>query len=310
MSSRRSGFLLVLLSAACFAFLPTTLRSIYASSDFKAIDAAVWRYLLAVPIILMVIALQRRFQPEKPDTHHRHVPLKHLLGLGVVFAAPVLLAFFGLERLPVGLFMLLVFTSPAIVALLSLFFGWRLSGTGWLALAFTLTGVALTIGNFGAVSGLDVIGVAFTVAQAVSIAVYYMLAAHVLADSNDNTRNTAWIMVGTLLTVLFLIPIFGLKMPQQLSTWLGLLVLGGVCTGLPIFALNAGIQRIGAAQAAIVGSVELVFSTLLAFFILGEPVLPLQIVGTILIITAVILLQTRPDSSARKRKPAAAAPSV
>jgi drug/metabolite transporter (DMT)-like permease len=59
-------------------------------------------------------------------------------------------------------------------------------------------------------------------------------------------------------------------------------------------ALNAGIQRIGAAQSAIVSSIEPATTMLVALVLLGEPIFPLQWVGAAFIIAAVILLQVRP----------------
>ncbi|MCU0512182.1 MAG: DMT family transporter [Anaerolineae bacterium] len=306
MSARRSGFLLVLLAAGCFGFLPVTLRSIYATSNFEPIDVAVWRYVLAIPLVLAFIAWQRAragaASAALPPAG-RTVPVGHLLILGVSYAASVVLAFFGLERLPVAVFMLLFYTYPALVALLSLAGGVPLSRAGWLALALTLCGAVLTISDFNAVNGIDPVGIAIGIVHAFSVAIYFLLSGRLLRHAHDNSRNTGWILVGTLLTLLLFVPFFGLKLPQQAGTWAGLLVLAGICTGLPIFAINAGIQRIGPAQAAIVGSLEPVFSMTLAFVLLGEAILPLQIVGTALIIAAVILLQARPGRPAKKPAP-------
>jgi drug/metabolite transporter (DMT)-like permease len=80
-------------------------------------------------------------------------------------------------------------------------------------------------------------------------------------------------------------------MPPSLAVWLGLVILAGVCTGLPIFALNAGIQRIGPTQAAIIGTLEPVVGIFTAFIVLHEPIGISQLIGTVLILTAVILLQ-------------------
>jgi drug/metabolite transporter (DMT)-like permease len=61
-------------------------------------------------------------------------------------------------------------------------------------------------------------------------------------------------------------------------------VLGLVCTVLPVFLLAEGIRRIGAGPASIIGAVGPVSTIALAHFALGEPVHALQLVGTVLVL--------------------------
>ena len=71
----------------------------------------------------------------------------------------------------------------------------------------------------------------------------------------------------------------------------GIAALGTV---LPIFAINLAIQRIGAAQASLISTVEPILSMIVSMLLLAEVILAIQWLGAALIIGSVILLQLRP----------------
>lgn len=298
LSSYRVGVLFIVLSSLAYGMLPATLRFIYQNSTLRPTDIAIWRYVLAVPLIWIALAAQRGYQKAQPETQTSQpsyrVPLWHLFILGFMYGVSVLLAFFGLERLPVGVFLLLFYTYPAMVALASYFLGQSLSRMGWIALGLTMVGAILTITDTGSDKVIDPVGIALALAHAVSVVVFFLSAGHLLKKSRDTTRNTAWQLTATLLFLLVCVPFFGFQWPPSVAVWIGLLILAGVCTGLPIFALNAGIQRIGPAQAAIIGTLEPVVGIFTAFIVLHESVETPQVVGTVLILAAVILLQRPP----------------
>jgi drug/metabolite transporter (DMT)-like permease len=300
LSPYRAGVLFIVLSSLAYGVLPVTLRTIYQNSDLQPTDVAIWRYILAVPLIWIATAIQKSqpSQPAKPKAAPGYrVPLKHLFILGFMYGVSVLLAFFGLERLPVGVFLLLFYTYPAMVAVVSLFFGQSLSRMGWIALGLTMMGAVLTISNTGSDRAIDPLGVGLALAHAVSVVVFFISAGQLMKQSRETTRNTAWQLTATLIFLAAFIPVFGFKVPTNVTTWVGLFVLAGICTSLPIFALNAGIQRIGPAQAAIIGTLEPVVGIFTAFLFLHEPVGSVQLIGTLLIMSAVILLQRFPGKA-------------
>jgi drug/metabolite transporter (DMT)-like permease len=251
-------------------------------------------------MIWIATVAQRTYTASKPakGLPSYRVPLWHLFILGFLYGVSVLLAFFGLERLPVGVFLLLFYTYPAMVALSSFFLGQSLSRMGWIALGLTMMGAVLTISDTGSDKAIDPVGIGLALTHAVSVTIFFLAAGYLMKNSKDTTRNTAWQLTATLLFLLVCIPFFGFQWPPSLAVWLGLLILAGVCTGLPIFALNAGIQRIGPTQSAIIGTLEPVVGIFTAFVVLHEPVGIFQVIGTFLILTAVILLQ-RPSKESK-----------
>jgi len=83
------------------------------------------------------------------------------------------------------------------------------------------------------------------------------------------------------------------------EAWLGVLGVGIVSTALAVQTFYAGVRRIGAAQASLVSTVEPVYTIVLATLLFGELLTPIQLLGGILVISAVILAQT-----ASRAKPA------
>ena len=305
LSERRLGFILVLLAAAGYAFLPVFTRLIYTTSDLKPTDIAIWRFAFATPIIWLIVFLREYYQPQKRP--NAPLPIRRLLPMGAFYAVAALCAFIGLQYIPASLFVVLFYTYPAMVAVLSLFLGNRLSSVGWMALALTIGGILLTLPNLEGLERTALLGIAIALFNGLVVAVYFIVVARVMKGIASIGRGTAWIMTGTVLSLLLTIPFYGLQIPANPKTWLVLIGLAAISSAMPIFLLNIGIQMIGAPQAAIISSADPVMSMLLAVSILGETVLPLHWVGAILIVVGVMLLEARP-SAARKDKPSGIEP--
>ena len=66
---------------------------------------------------------------------------------------------------------------------------------------------------------------------------------------------------------------------------------------LPVFALNAGIRKLGSTRAAIIATFEPLLTAVLALIFIGEVLLPIQWLGGAMIIASVIVLQLRRPSA-------------
>jgi drug/metabolite transporter (DMT)-like permease len=84
------------------------------------------------------------------------------------------------------------------------------------------------------------------------------------------------------------------------NAWPFLAAIGFLGTFLAIQTFYAGSRRIGAAQAALVSTVEPLIIVSLAFVFLHETLAPIQLIGAALIIVGVLVAQTaeRPASAA------------
>jgi len=297
---QRDGLLLLLVAAAGYAFFPILTKTLFESGRFEPLDVLFLRFLLAAPITWAVIWRMRLSKPhpkslstsgeELQSSPVPPLPRFRLMGMGALFAFTAGSAFFALERIPASTFTVVIYSYPAIVALLSLFMGERLSGRGWIALGLTILGIILTVPDFG--SGFtDMLGVVFTLLNAVTYALYIVVSGRLLRGHSNLAGASAWSISGTFLTMVGVSLLRGVNWPADASQWASLMAMAAISTVIPIFAFYAGMQKLGAARAAILSTVEPVFTLALAFLLLGERIQAIQILGAALILGSVILLQ-------------------
>ena len=292
MSKReREGLIWILASSAGFSFIPTIVKLIYTHSTFEPLDLALWRFLLAAPLMWLLILL-RDYGRTKVDSGS--VSIRSSLLMGVLFAIAALAAFVALQRLPGSTYIVLFFTYPAMVVLLSFIMGEKTGLRALLAMVMALIGVALTVPDFATADAGDLIGIGLALFNALIVAFYYLLARRALAGVEDVSRASATIMFGTLLILLLMVPLRGLQLPQNTETVFGLVAVASLGTVLPVFAINLAIQRIGPARASLASTVEPVMAMIVAMVLLGEVIVGLQWLGAALIVGSVIILQLRP----------------
>ena len=291
--------LFILIGVLGYAFLPIWTKLIQ-PSGLQPLDIAAWRFIFATPVIWILLFTLRTPAPNPPLSR------KGLLGLGLLLAGAALSAFFGLERLPASTYVLLFYSYPAMVALINFALGERLPGKGWLALALTSVGIALTVPDFGA--GLTANawgGVLIAFVNALLVALYFIMNNRVLGNNRSAGWASAWAITGALAVMGLIILTRGLMLPPDAPTLLLLLALGLVSTVMPIFMVMNGIRQLGASRAAILSTVEPIGTFVLAALLLGETLQPVQILGGALILTSVILLQV-----SRRRPVAQVAPAT
>lgn len=301
-----TGLLLVLFSAAGYAFFPIFTKFIYEYSTFGAMDILVWRFVLATPIMWLILTAQRAARrgvapqpaPERP------LPRLKLIGMGALFAVTAGMAFLALERVPASLFTVLIYSYPALVALMSLFMGERLALVGWVALGLTLIGVILTVPDLGAEGGGDLLGVLFTLGNALTYSTYIVISNRLLRGQTALLNASTWSITGSFLVLIFVMLIIGLKDPGSIEAWLALIGLAVISTVLSISTFYAGMNRVGAPRAAIISTVEPVLTLILASLLIGETLQLPQVIGAALILSSVLLLQLGALTRAFPRKAA------
>lgn len=291
--SQRGGLLLILISAAGYSFFAILAKFLYENGIVSPLDILTWRFLLATPLTWLLIGLLRRNRRKgTTDASASPMPRRRLLGLGIMFGAVSASAFFSLQTLPATLYTVLLYTYPALVALGTLFFGERLSPRGWLALGLTLVGIVLTVPNvMNDVASFDPAGLVFIAGNAGGYAVYIVLSGRLLKNNKNLSEASAWSITGSLVFCLFVMVLRGVNLPPTPNAWLGLVTLAVISTVVPIFTFYAGLSRLGAARAAILSTLEPVLTLVWAVVLLHENLLPVQILGTVLIISSVVLLQ-------------------
>ena len=289
-ASQRQGTIFILLSVTGYSFFPIWVKTIQAAG-LGPLDIAFWRFLFAVPVFWLLVKGLRVPTSDNP------LPRVRLLGMGTLLTAAALLAFLGLERIPASTFIVLFYTYPAMVAVMSLFMGDRLSRQGWFALALTLVGMFLTVPDFSqGLGNNNLVGLIMALLNAFVVALYFIVSSRLLRGHTAMAQASAWGVMGALLPLLILLPVHRPIVPADANVWLNLGAMVVVSTVFPVFFLNAGIQKVGPARAAILGTVEPLLTIILAALFLGERLQPIQLLGGAFILASVVILQlSRPD---------------
>lgn len=204
------------------------------------------------------------------------------------------LDFLGLQYVSVGLERVLLYLGPTFVLLISVFWLKRsVSPMQWAALAVSYVGVILVY-----LHDIDVgynphvlLGSLLVLGSCLSYA-FYLLGAGEIVGRLGSRRLTAWAsLVASILCVLQAIAMGGLTMFRQSIEVQGIAILTAIfSTVLPLFLTMAAVERLGAGKAAQVGMIGPVWTIFLGATILGEPVGPLQLFGTAVVILGVLML--------------------
>ncbi|HYO88202.1 MAG TPA: DMT family transporter [Candidatus Limnocylindrales bacterium] len=286
------GLFAMLASVLGYSFLPVFTAKLL-ELGVEPVEIGLWRYALTVPVfwgIALAAGWRTRTGP-KPES--QRLPNGRLMLLGILLAAAALTAFFGLQRIPAGTYVVIFYTYPAFTALLLLTMGDRLSGWGWVALGLTLVGVMLTAPDFSeGLAGGNLTGVLLALLNALIVAVYFILNSRLLKDRSALVRAAALTTTGALAALAVVGLLLGARLPAAPEAWVYLVGMALVSTVLPIFMTNVGIQRLGPARAAILGSVEPLLTSLIALAFLGQMMAPVQWAGGLVIVASVVMLQT------------------
>src|SRR3954447_21850796 len=148
-----NGMLLILASVTSYSMLPVFLRALQ-DAGLNSLDIATWRFALAAPLFWLMVRVLRWPAGDKPLPHWR------LMAMGTLLAIAAVATFWGYERIPAGTFVVLFYTYPAMVAIISALMAERLPPVGWGALVLTTIGIVLTVPDFGqGISNNNLVGV-------------------------------------------------------------------------------------------------------------------------------------------------------
>jgi len=280
-----TGSLLIVVAAGCWAFFPILTRYIYRVEDIAPLNMAFWRFVIAVALAWILVLLRGRGQLSEVMQLSRQQVMV-LLGLGAIFSMAALTAVMSLEFVPASTHILLFYTFPSMVAVISWFLGERLNAVKWIAIGVALLGCALTVG--GEIEIEKPIYLALPLLNALAIAVYMVVAGRY--NRTSGLASGAVSMTGTLIAIFVMAAISGIRVPQANEARLALVGQASFSTMLPIVITFVALTYINATHASIVNTIEPVFVIILAGILLDESVGPMQLLGGSLIIASVIFL--------------------
>lgn len=288
---RRVSLVAVIISAACFGTLGVFTQLAY-KEGASPLPLLAWRFAL---VSLLMAAYQLIRDAGALKAGLRDIGKYAALSLTGYGAASVCY-FFALKFASASVVAVLLYTYPAMVAVLSaIFLGERLTRPRIIAIALTFAGCALVVGLFSDDMQASATGILLGFGAALGYSVFNMLSYRWMGSKPRIVLMTYTFGISAVAIGLITVVTGGsLAVAAWTSTLWGLL---GLIVLLPTFIavllyLN-GIRRLGPAQAAIVSTTEPLFTIALAAAILGDRLTPLQMVGAALVVLGVIAAEWR-----------------
>ncbi len=286
-ATQRKGTAMATLSAISFGSAVIFIRYAYQAGVLPG-TVAFLRFTIASLVLGLFLSVSRR------GLNLSFWPTIRLFLLGFVaytVLAVTWITAFGL--IPAWLVSLIVAMYPLIVNLASwLFLRERLYQQQVLALICVLVGSVILF--WRPFEGAAWSGVWLMVINVLGTTAFVLVGQRWMRGLSP-TICTTWLIAGGMVGTFF----YGLLM-NELSFvfapagWLWVTLFAIISTVLAATSMWWGIGLIGPGRAAIIGSFEPVVSILLAVSLLGERLLPLQIVGGVLILVAMFLVQWAP----------------
>jgi drug/metabolite transporter (DMT)-like permease len=296
----RLGYLQVLAGAILFG-VNASVSKVALTAGIEPARLTALRCTGAALGLLLVLALTR---PSALRVDRRDLPVLAVLGLSGA-ALIQWLYFVAIDRLPVGIALLLEFTSPLLIALYSrLILREVVPRRVWLALGLALAGLTL-VAQVWRDAGLDPVGVTAALGAAVCLATFYLLGKRTL-ERHDPVTLSFWMFVVAALfwsvaqpwssfdasvlthSVSLLGNLDGLAVPVWAAV--GWVVVLGTLT--PYALEVAALRHLTPTATGIVGMVEPVIAGAVAWLWLDQVLSGPQLVGAVLVLAGVTLVQT------------------
>jgi drug/metabolite transporter (DMT)-like permease len=252
---------------------------------------------LGLGLVLLVVA------PGRLRVSARELPA--LVVLGLAGAAMVQwLYFVALDRLPVGIALLLEFTAPVLVALYTRVVRREdVRRRTWLAIGLAFGGLAL-VAQVWRDSGLDPLGIAAGLAAAAFLATYFLVGARAAASRDPASLTFYMFAFGALFWAVarpwwsfdsaefaMTTSLLGVLDEVAVPVWVGIawvIVLGTLAP----YSLNlAALRHVPPTIVGAVGMCEPVAAAAVAWAWLGQALRPIQMVGGGVVLAGVALAQ-------------------
>ncbi len=301
MQSTSRGYLLAFISTFFLATTAIFIRFLTVNFQIPAFVLAFWRDFFVVITLVIVLLITKPSLLKAPKNE-----LPKYIYYGLVLAGFNIFWTFSVEQNGAAVATVLVYTSAAFTAVL-----------GWMLLKESLSLIkifAVTASLIGCVfvSGAYELemwnqsgfGILMGVASGLGYAVY-SLVGRSFANRKVNIWTSLLYTFGFAAMYLFVFNFIGgdilpgtvptlsgyLWLGDSLTGWLVLLSLGAIPTVLGFGLYNASMQYLPSSIANLVATMEPVFTVITAYFLLGEVLNSTQMIGSLVIIGAVLMMR-------------------
>lgn len=296
-ASKRSyfiaGVVFCVLGAVCFSTKAIFVKLAYRDTTVEAVTLLALRMVFSLPFFVVSAAISSSKSTNVKFTAKQWIYIAIIGSLGYYLSS--LLDFLGLQYVSAGIERLILFIYPTLVLLFSwLIFGDKIKKIQWIAVAVTYAGLLFAFLGEANISGGEedfYLGSALIFACAITFALYIVGSGKMIPLVGASKYNS-YAMTFACLSVLAHYFITSdeslLNLDSQVYIYsISMALLGTV---IPSYLVTEGIKRVGSENAAIISSVGPVSTIVQANIFLNEPVLAVQIAGTVLILVGVFII--------------------
>jgi drug/metabolite transporter (DMT)-like permease len=288
-----AGFLVTLSGAIFFSTKAIFVKLAFQSTKVDALTLLSLRMLFSLPFYLVIGFIAWKKEGTKHITQRQWILICMMGVLGYYLSS--LFDFIGLQFVSAGLERLILFLYPTFAVLINTyFFKTKLNTVQIIALILTYVGIG--IAYWGEMK-LDTAHPnffygSFMIFLCAITYSFYLVGTGRIVPKVGTTHYTVYAMLfataGIFIHFLFTKNISSIHFTSTLINYSVALAI--VATVLPSFMMSFGMKHIGSNNVAIITSVGPVSTILQAHFFLGEKIIPLQLIGTSLVIIGVILI--------------------
>jgi drug/metabolite transporter (DMT)-like permease len=295
----RLGYLLVVTAAVLFG-LNGGVSRVAMGSGLDPASFTTLRITGATLVFLGYAACFRRSALRRP----RGSALLLVIALGLVGVTALQLTYnVAIDRLPLGIALLIEYLAPVLVVLWVRFVRKEpVHGRMWFAVALAVVGLAI-VGQVWHGLAFDGLGVVMALLAAVSFAAYFLLGEHNVGF-DDPLRVILWAFVVATVAMNLIQPIWATprlegstsllgRLDQHAANpWLVIAVVVVLGTVVPFFLEMVALRHLAATVVTVVAMLEPVIANVLGWAWFRESLSPVQLVGALAVLAGIVLAQT------------------
>lgn len=290
------GVFLVGLGATSYGMLATFVKLAYSDTGitglpFTPAEVIASQFILGIIAILIVNAFQKSRKETVLKASRRNII--QLMVAGTSTGLTSIFYYLAVKYIPVSIGIVLLMQTVWMGVLLEMALEKKLpSKTKVLAVGIVLFGTALATNLINTTTILDWRGLILGLLAAASFTTTMFTANRVAIAISSAQRSLYMLLGGGMVVFFFAIATQVTPFNYDIFfKWGILLALFG--TVIPPMLMNAGFPLTGIGLGSIVSALELPVSVMMAFFILNETVIPLQWLGIVLIVLAIVMMNVK-----------------
>ncbi len=296
MKSKLRASIFVFLGACSFGVLSTIVKTAYAHG-FTLSDVTGSQTIIGMCILWLIYFVNKTFKNKSQTNNSKKLALSNKLWLAckVMFAGSFtglvgVLYYKSVSYLPASIAIILLMQNVWMSFIIEkLFLRKRPSRRQLYAMIIVLIASILAAGVFEDRVYLDIRGIIYGLASALSYSIFMLTSARIGNELEHSYKSALMISGACLLTFIIFPKLFILSdlFSSGILPWgLSLAIFGMV---IPPFLYSKSIPKTGLSLAAILGAAELPVAVIASSLVLSERLSVLQILGIILIIFAIAL---------------------